>query len=373
MFRAGRLQTAVAGFWRGTAIPPTEIEGARAILLGRSFDARLLHRALISVRKALFPSSLVGEIAMADVVVARNLEMLAIAASASRNGAKATPLVYEVLDIHRVLLGNGVKARALRAIERRLMQRVSLLLVSSPAFLREYFEPFQFRQSRPMVHAIENKALSVGEGDGGCPPSPTLPPGPPWRVGWLGVIRCRRSLEILGRLASRRPDLLRVRIFGRLTREVAKDLGKMLPTATLEYGGAYTPAELPRLYGQVHFNWAIDFYEENANSQWLLPNRVYEGGRFNAVPMAVNGTETARWLEGLKLGVMFDDPRAQLEDFLDSLTEDSYRQLKRACVSAPRSRFIAGRGDCDRLAGVLTQIVEVPPTGHRAPVPCNVA
>lgn len=158
------------------------------------------------------------------------------------------------------------------------MSNAALLITSSPAFLSEYFEPRQFTQRALPVFVIENKPLVVDAPH----PSPKpidLAPGPPWRVGWFGVIRCLKSLEVLSSLAQRRPDLVEVSIRGRPSAPVARRLQQCLRSApALTFGGAYTARDLPGLYGGVHFNWTIDYYEENGNSKWLLPNRIYEGG-----------------------------------------------------------------------------------------------
>src|SRR5205085_9534876 len=132
----------------------------------------------------------------------------------------------------------------------------------------------------------ENKGLEL---DGAPLPRPRVPSaGPPWRIGWLGAIRCRRSLELLAELAARRPDLVEVRIHGRPARSEVGDLeGRIAGLPNMLFGGAYGPADLPRLYGDVHFSWAVDFMEAGQNSDWLLPNRIYESGRYGAVPIAL--------------------------------------------------------------------------------------
>ena len=110
---------------------------------------------------------------------------------------------------------------------------------------------------------------------------------------------------------------------------------------------------MPGLYGRVHFNWTIDYFEADGNSEWLLPNRLYEGGSFDVVPMALRRTETGRWLAKRKLGVRFSDPESELETFLETLSAADYHVLKRACSQAARSLFVATQDDCDNLAMAL--------------------
>lgn len=350
MLRATGVETFLAGFWRGTR-PQPEIMGAEIFPLGESFDAKLAHRALLSLKNALLPGRLIEAIGRADLLMARNLEMLAIAASVS--GRLSVPIVYEVLDIHRLLIAGHAAGVVLRSVERALMRRVSLLLVSSPAFLTTYFERFQFGDRRPATTLIENKLLELGRAPSHCEEA-MLPPGPPWRIGWLGMLRCRKTLAMLLGLAARRPDLVRVEIYGRPTKEVGEDLAKGLPPS-VTFGGPYRPSDLARLYGGIHFSWAIDYFEEGLNSRWLLPNRIYEGGYYDVVPLALSGTETAQWLKRLGLGVLLHDPGTELESFLERLTPAAYLRLKSASAAAPRKAFMAGQGECDRVGRLLTQ------------------
>ena len=78
-------------------------------------------------------------------------------------------LVYEVLDIHRMMVGDSVRARSLRGIERRLVARAGLLLTSSPGFVRHYFAPHGIGADR--VRLVENKPLATG---GSLPPPAPL-------------------------------------------------------------------------------------------------------------------------------------------------------------------------------------------------------
>jgi succinoglycan biosynthesis protein ExoL len=363
MLNAAGLETFVAGFWRGTP-PQPQIQGASTLPLGESFDAKLAHRAALSLKHALRPGPLVEAIGKADLLMARNLEMLVIAAAIGHR--VGMPVVYEVLDIHRLM--TGAAGGVLRRIERGLMRDIALLLVSSPAFLKSYFERFQFTARRPVTAVIENKMLELdSEASPQQPtacervPQPGPQPGPPWHIGWLGMLRCRKSLAILSRLAARRPDLVRIEIFGRPTKEVGEDLQWNLPDEVY-FGGAYRHTDLADIYGRMHFNWAIDYFEEGLNSSWLLPNRIYEGGRHDVVALAVHGTETARWLRRLGLGVVLNDPERELESFLEKLTPEAYFKLKRASVSAPREAFQAGTSECDRLGRLLRMA-----TGEREP------
>src|SRR5258708_5950738 len=117
MLQAGGADPLVLGF-RREAQAPTAGAGAPAIDLRRPYDARLLQRAAMTALNALGAARLRRRLAGVTVIVARTLEMLAVAQAArTMTGSKAR-LVYECLDIHRLMLDGGAKGRAMRAAER---------------------------------------------------------------------------------------------------------------------------------------------------------------------------------------------------------------------------------------------------------------
>src|SRR4051812_30523182 len=140
MLQAGGAEVALAGFHRRDSAPAS-VAGAPAVDLGRTFDGRLAHRAALVALRCARTSALREIVRGADVVLARNLEMLAIAALAQRAHAPRARLVYECLDIHRLMCGSGPASVALRALEGMLLRTCSTVIVSAPGFITEYFQP----------------------------------------------------------------------------------------------------------------------------------------------------------------------------------------------------------------------------------------
>ena len=119
----------------------------------------------------------------------------------------------------------------------------------------------------------------------------------------------------------------------------------------VRFAGPYrNPIDLPSIYGDVHFSWAIDYYESGQNSTWLLPNRIYEGSLYGTVPLALAGVETGHWLAQRGAGVVLDEPiERQLIDFFRHLDQDGYLQLASKVQSLPRTDLVSNRADCREL------------------------
>lgn len=280
----------------------------------------------------------------ADAIYARNIDMMLLALAARTLARSKAPLAYEVLDIQRAFLGGRAVNRVFRAVERMLLRRTSLLVVSSPDFMTQYFEPLQ--GYRGEWHLLENKIAAKQLGSVVRPPAEAAKPaGPPWVIGWFGTLRCTKSLAILSEVADRLGDRVRIYLRGRPSEE---DLPLSLIEETVRgrpnmaFEGPYrNPADLADIYGRVHFSWCVDFLDDGTNSTWLLPNRLYEGGYFGTVALACARTATGRKVDRDGLGVVLEQPLAQsVSAFLERLDAHDYAEYRTKVEDLPRSLFL---------------------------------
>jgi succinoglycan biosynthesis protein ExoL len=123
----------------------------------------------------------------------------------------------------------------------------------------------------------------------------------------------------------------------------------------IQFAGPYrSPNDLLKIYSDVHFSWAIDYYESGQNSAWLLPNRIYEGSLYGAVPIALAGVETGRWLAERKAGAVFDEPLEQhLFEFFHRIEIGTFSTLAEKIDELPRGDLLATRSDCRALVDAL--------------------
>ncbi len=357
MLQAGGAQVSLLGFARDP-LPATPEGGLPPICLGQTRNARMVHRTLAVLGAARAAGRWGGAVAGADVIMARQLETLVLAALARPRFAPKARLVFECLDIHRLMLARGAVGHSLRMIERYLLRRCDLLVVSSPAFLRDYFG--KMHEELPPACVVENRIFAS---EIATPVATSPPSGPPWKIGWFGVIRCRRSLNILARLVRRLPGQIEVVIRGRPARDAIPEFGAVVAaTPGLTFHGPYDrTTDLARIYADVHYVWTIDFYEEGANSAWLLPNRLYEGGIYGAVPIALRSVETGRWLIGHHAGICLDEPLEEtLAAFLATLDPEHHSQARQAMRRVPLSAFVCDAADCRHLAATLAALQAAP-------------
>jgi succinoglycan biosynthesis protein ExoL len=353
MLRAGGAEVALAGFRRGPS--PGDSYAPAPVELGRTSDGRFAQRLAAVAGAALSLGTKLKGVARPDVIIGRNLEMLALANRAKAVFGADIPIAYECLDIHRLLLGSGVVGKAMRGAERFFSRDAVLLLTSSPAFMREYFE--HFGQFSAPVALLENKVLELERRPAADLKRAPLPEnGEPWRIGWFGALRCRKSLELLAAVTRRLEGRFELVLRGRPARSEFDDFdGFVAAEPHLRFEGPYrNPDDLAAIYGEVHFCWAIDFFEEGLNSSWLLPNRLYEGCRHGAVPIAIGRTETGRFLAERRLGLLLDDPSADaLTAMLGGIGARDFAARRRRIIEQDRGTWVSDLGDCRALVGRL--------------------
>lgn len=352
MLKAGGARVTLAGFRRTQELE--DVEGVTPIDLGVTRDGRFAQRLGAVAMAATSIAASLKSIAAPDVIVARNLEMLALAQRARSAFSTSVPIVYECLDIHRLVLREDIFGKTLRGAERLLGRNVSLLLTSSPAFVSHYFE--RFGQIDAPIELLENKLLELEPRfDAGASP---VPP-PPWQIGWFGALRCRKSLGLLADFTRSSEGRFELLMRGRPALSEFPDFhGFVESEPHLAFRGAYrNPEDMADIYAQVHFSWAVDFFEEGQNSTWLLPNRLYEGCRFGTVPIAMAGTETASFLERLDIGLVLPEPSvAALTEALSDMTTERYAALHGAVLARDPATWVCSRSDCRALVAKLERV-----------------
>lgn len=320
----------------------------RNIDLGETRDAAFAQRVGALARATPVVLRERAALQQADVFYARNLDMLALALRVKQQSGARAKVIYECLDIHRFMTRRDPLGAVMRAVERGLLKASDLLVISSPAFEREYFARTHPGQYRALL--IENR-LPPGF-DYGPRPVEARAPGLRLRIGWFGNLRCRRSLSLLLALADRFPDRVDISMRGAPAKAEFADFDAQLAGRShVQFGGRYAwPADLAHIYGDVDLVWAGDFHDPGANSKWLLPNRLYEGGYYAVPPLAPADSETGRWIAAHGFGFTLPEPLEQtLPAFVQTLDLQRLAEARARLIAEPVATFLQPEHELQRV------------------------
>jgi succinoglycan biosynthesis protein ExoL len=324
--------------------------------LGPSSNNRYLLRLLRLGRAALRLWRGRDILGMSDVWIARNLDMVLLAVLMRRvSGQRQVRLVYECLDIHGLFTRADAVGAAMRWVERRMLARCDLLILSSPGFLDAYFRPVQ--GIKTPVAMLENK-LWVGENPLPRPAHPRKADADaPFVLGWVGSLRCARSLEILAETARALGPSVDIVCHGAVHHHALPGFDDLLAAhPNIRHAGAYRyPDDLSDIYTGCDAVWAQDLWQAGGNSDWLLPNRIYEASYFGCPSIAVAGTQTGRRIAEDGLG--FTVPEAEgwaLVELIRGLDRRAVRDASERLLARPASDFRLSPGE---LAAALAPVL----------------
>ena len=89
----------------------------------------------------------------------------------------------------------------------------------------------------------------------------------------------------------------------------------------------------------------------------MLPNRIYESTFFGAVPIAVEGVETARWLAEKHIGLALNgEPEAALRTVVMAMTDEYYQELSDALKRIPTTELADTVDSCRQLINDLAEL-----------------
>ena len=259
-----------------------------------------------------------------DVIYSFTLDTLLISKLALVGQKKKW--VYQIQDIRAIYFGDSWKNKLARFLERTLLKRVDLLVVSSLDFYIGHFKKnYNFDERR--VHVVENKLIKGSV----KPEVASKPSSGKISIGYFGVMRCIRSWDILREFAKLNPNKVEVYLRGKtlavptLTEEV-KDI------ANVEYGGVYkSPDDLNELYNKVDIVWACYPYSDQSFGNWQMARtiRFYEACAFGKPVIVQKGTPQAKDALQHNLGLEIDmaDPSECIKQ-LESISSEKLESWK---------------------------------------------
>lgn len=347
MLEEGGAKVILAGFYRGDDINKA-ISRRLPLNLGQTFDSAMAARAINTSKTVFFNKSIKSHFKDCSLIIARNLEQLAIANTLT----KKRPLIYECLDLHRLLLEDTLPAKIIQTLERKLLPNVDLLLTSSPGFIKSHFDGSTLDAP---TYLIENK-LSVSK----APLKIQTPAkySSVLKIGWFGMLRCQKTFTLLKSIVTQSKGRIEVIIAGKPSPAELPSL----PTEAnalkgMSFSGSYTYSDLPKLYGECHLAWAIDWFEEGLNSDLLLPNRLYESIAHGTVPIVLKETEMGAWTKERNVGLRISKKQS-IKDSILTLQAESLQMLQEGLKGVLPSNVYADKSDSYRLVKTLSTVAK---------------
>jgi len=323
-------------------------------LLARIKYGHYFKRFLVFLKAASIARSRLSE---PDIAYVFGLDMLLLYCLAAFGLRRKPKIIFEVCDIIPILVGESLKSRIIRWLERILIRKISLLVVTSEAFVTGYYEKIQGLTKLPYL-VIENKlsreapalvvTLAGKERSSGS-----------LRIGYFGVIRCQRSLEILKAVTMRGQGRVRIYLRGISMGEVTDIESHVRGNPWMEYGGPYvSPDDLPQLYRCVDIVWICFTYvgERIGNWMWAKTNRFYESCFYKKPVIARLGTEDGRVVAEKELGICVDvsDVSSCVEQIL-SISPADLQRWHSNLNKLPEDIYLY-KDEHQRLLDILNQI-----------------
>ena len=337
MLKEAGFQVSVAAFERDYhqgRLPDAPVTSLGHISHGR-YLARALRmlRALPTLRRALRGAS----VAYAS---GQDMALFAMVAAVGLG----VPVVLEVGDIRHVQVARGLKGAVARALDRFIVRRASLLVVTARGFAEGHYRdrlgsrtPWLLMENKldeaPLQRALQAAGVSEPRGADGV-----------LRIGYFGVIRCPWSCEVLREVARRGRGRIEVVIAG-FCMDPSDLPERIAGEPHVTYRGTYSsPQDLPALYGSVDMVWACYPGPEQQDPDWrwalrvCRSNRFYESCFFRRPLITMAESADGEEVQRLGVGIGLTDQSVEaVWRAVDGITKEHLEGWRQRMQDLPRS------------------------------------
>lgn len=313
---------------------PSPNDGLEVEVIGQVEHGNYLKR-IITLFTLL--SKLRKEIREYDVVHCFTLDTLIISYFSGLFMKKK--LVYQVQDIRSVFFAGGIKEKVLKFLERVMLNKVDLLIVSSKYYYEDYFKPiYNFPENKVIVlenkleRSIENVTKERSRIDNKIV------------IGYFGVLRCPQSWEVLKKIVSESNNII-IYVRGKVSGipSFEEDLKKY---SNIIYEGVYeSPKDLNEIYQKVDIVWAAYPYGNGKkNGNWTMARtiRFYESGAFKKPVIVQEGTADSKIVLKENIGLVIDMSNVEKSSkmIIENLNTKNLNSWGLNVIDCPQDYFI---------------------------------
>lgn len=296
----------------------------------RNYFSRIisLFKAVLKIQKAVKKN---------DLIYAFNLDLLLISWFVTLFQRKKIKLIYDVADIHTILIKKGIVSKLFRATERFLLKHTSLIVVTSPAYIDGYFHGIQNADNQFKV--IENKIEKNVPRHLSLISSTDINTNKYITIGYFGGIRCEQSLKFLKKLITESNGTIRLKISGYfLGTQFFKKA--FLQSKHSTYSGPFIdPDDLDQLYSSVDLIWTAHMHGIT-NTKWSISNRFYQACYFRRPMIGQVNTQDAKRIERYKIGCSIDLQKfEESKSIIQSINTQQIEQWKKNLKQVPEEVY----------------------------------
>ncbi len=310
MLTSQGIEVETMGYLRGH--PPVRSPAGQHTDLGSVRNSSYYRRIPSMARNSLRIRRAIGR---NELVLVDGADVASVAHIAGYRLSK--PVVRYVADIERLAVLPGLRARAVRKIDRLIEARCRLLLLTSPDAAFYYRDWLKLDVP---VFVLENRveqsrADAWQRWSADAPDEPkddkdAPPPARPIRIGWFAQIRDRWSLELIEHLCREFGSKFEVVIAGFVASNI-RDFEHFLErNPTVEYLGPFSQVDdLPRLHSRVDMSLAA--VSPELPTSVAVSNRYHDSCMLGTPLVVRGGTTVGKRVAKHQIGIVLNqiDPR----------------------------------------------------------------
>ncbi len=270
----------------------------------------------------------------------------------------AKPIVIDVLDIKEIQTAPGLKGRLLRAIDRIVIARTRLLVLSSTEY-HHYFRGWLKMHTPSLV--IENK-IETSRDAGDPSQASQAERGPPLLdrplvIGWFALLRDPWSLEFLECLMELAPEKFEILLAGTVLPKLTDFTSFLERNPDVQYRGSFRhPDDMPELYQNI--DMMLTCYPTVIPESWSRSCRYYESCFFQKPVIVRAGTGDAVEVAKHRIGVVLHEssPEAAAREFIAITTADWLRWQANMAALPPHNYMFTD--EVHRLSDTLKDILK---------------
>lgn len=286
-------------------------------------------KRLIPYSKFIKQANKLLELIKPDLIDVQGLDMLKIAASYKDKASKEVSIIYEVADLHRLIVDKQsnpvrriVKEYLLRE-DRHLEKYYEKLLITSNAFYDDYFSKFVDKSKVFYMPNVPD--LSVFQ-------AYTRKTSGPFTVGFIGSVRYKKQMRNL--IEAAKDGGFNVLIAG-YEEEPAEIEETCKGKSNIEWVGPFSfRKEVAGLYGKCDVVYSV-YDADMKNVRVALPNKLYEAVYCHLPLIVAKNTYLEKTVREWGVGIGVDYHSVdELADTVKKLKEDRtfYEQLSSNCL-----------------------------------------